>query len=70
VTNGYGQTLAGDRLTVVEQCEMAEIEIPEVVMVASEPKKSLFLIFVNNRRFGSCPRTVLSMNKDFGSAEK
>jgi hypothetical protein len=25
---------------------------------------------VNNRRFGSCPRTVLSMNKDFGSAEK
>ena len=42
MTNGYGQTLAGDRLTVIEQCEMAEIEMPEVVMVASEPKKSLF----------------------------
>jgi len=33
-------------------------------------RKVLFLIIVNSRHFGSCPRTALSMDKDFGLAEK
>jgi hypothetical protein len=42
----------------------------EIGLVSSEPRKFLFLIIVNSRRFGSCPRTPLSMNKVFVPAEK
>ena len=50
---------------------MFEIEMIEIErVVSSEPAKSLFLIIVNSRRFGSCPRMALSMDKDFGPGEK
>ena len=40
-----------------------------VRVVSREPRKFLFLIIVNSRRYGSCPRTALSMDKYFGPAE-
>jgi len=39
-------------------------------LVAINYVKPLFLIIVNSRRFGSCPKTALLTDKDFGSAEK
>ena len=68
MTHVYSQHFAGDRPTVVVQREMNEIEIERVL--SSETLKSLFLIIVNSGRFGSCPRTALSMDKDFGPGEK
>ena len=65
-----GQTLSVVRPTVVEQCEMTEIEMTEIGrVVCNVPIKSLFLIIVNSRRFGSCSRSALSTDKDFGQAE-
>ena len=43
----------------------------EIVWVVSrEPLEFFFLIIVNSRLFGICPRTELPIDKDLGPVEK
>jgi len=40
-----------------------------VVFVSIEPIKSVFLTMVKRRRFGTVPKTALSIDRDFDPAD-